>query len=163
MYILYVYHIYIYHKETTFTFVARKKLLFKTIVTTALRNEHFRGSHLTNFLSAYYMPATALATGVIIMNKTDKNFLPSWNLHPSSRDTISKLICKLNKQLTVLSATEKNKSQESGQWVCMWKMQFYTKGQWRVSLRRHLLTDWKMGEKTVVINGEREFQAGERQ
>lgn len=61
------------------------------------------------------MPAIALATGVIIMNKTDKNFLPSWNLHPSSRDTINKLICKLNKQLTVLSATEKNKSQQSGQ------------------------------------------------
>lgn len=56
------------------------------------------------------MPVIALATGVIIMNKTDKSFLPSWNLHPSSRDTVSKLIRKLNKQLTVLSATEKNKS-----------------------------------------------------
>lgn len=60
------------------------------------------------------MPATALATGLITMNKTNKNFLPSWNLHSSSRDTISKLICELNKQLIVLSATEKNRAKKAG-------------------------------------------------
>lgn len=60
------------------------------------------------------MPAIALATGVTTMNKTNKNFLPSWNLHSSSRDTISKLICKLNKQLILLSATEKNRAKKAG-------------------------------------------------
>lgn len=60
------------------------------------------------------MPAIALATGVTTMNKTNKNFLPSWNLHSSSRDTISKLICKLNKQLKLLSATEKNRAKKAG-------------------------------------------------
>lgn len=60
------------------------------------------------------MPAIALATGVTTMNKTNKNFLPSWNLHSSSRDTISKLICKLNKQLILLSATEKNRATKAG-------------------------------------------------
>ena len=60
------------------------------------------------------MPAIALATGVTTMNKTNNNFLPSWNLHSSSRDTISKLICKLNKQLILLSATEKNRAKKAG-------------------------------------------------
>lgn len=87
------------------------------------------------------MPAIALATGVTTIDKTNKNFLPSWNLHSSSRDyKPSKLICKLNKQLKLLNATEKNRAKKAGS-ECVCEGRNFTLSASGGFHRRHLLKD----------------------
>lgn len=72
-------------------------------------------SHLTNFLSAIEVSHSSCHW--VAQQWTNKQKFPALmelSRRPSSRDTISKLICKLNKQLKLLSATEKNRAKKAG-------------------------------------------------